>query len=179
MALANAAAATQNAPAAPVPPTLAQTFGPSVMTVDGPKGPTRIITYPDGKGGMGTLTIGPNGVVQNTQVGVGRASRDIPPGVAALLNDGMVAVVMIVVTLSVARIIGRMMDRRSAAPRADTDTSQRLQAIENAVESIAVEVERISEGQRFTARVLTERAHQPAAEFVGNSVREKSERANG
>ncbi len=33
----------------------------------------------------------------------------------------------------------------------------RMERIENAVESIAVEVERISEGQRFTSRLLSER----------------------
>ena len=34
---------------------------------------------------------------------------------------------------------------------------QRLARIEAAVEAIAIEVERISEGQRFTTRLLTER----------------------
>jgi hypothetical protein len=34
----------------------------------------------------------------------------------------------------------------------------RLARLEQAVESIAIEVERISEGQRFTTRLLTERA---------------------
>ena len=48
-----------------------------------------------------------------------------------------------------------------APPRAD-DSELRLARIENAVEAMAVEVERISEGQRFTTRLLSERAaHQP------------------
>ena len=34
----------------------------------------------------------------------------------------------------------------------------RLQRIEEAVDSIAIEVERVSEGQRFTAKVLAEKA---------------------
>ena len=34
---------------------------------------------------------------------------------------------------------------------------QRLARIENAVETVAVEIERISEGQRFTTRLLKER----------------------
>jgi hypothetical protein len=96
-----------------------------------------------------------------------------------LLNNGMTAFVLVVIGFPFARAIARLIDRRSEAPRADTDTTQRLRAIENAVESIALEVERISEGQRFTARVLTERATQPAPDFVGNGVREKAERANG
>jgi hypothetical protein len=153
---------------------------PRVTSVDGPAGATRIITFPDDPRGLRTITIGPNGVpMQNLPSSAGRPTRDIPPGVSALMNDGIVAVVMIVATVSIARIIGRMLDRRAAAPRADSDTAQRLQAIENAVESIAVEVERISEGQRFTARVLTERTQQPAPELIGNGMREKVERANG
>jgi hypothetical protein len=35
---------------------------------------------------------------------------------------------------------------------------QRLERIEQAVDSIAIEVERISEGQRFTTKLLSERA---------------------
>ena len=39
---------------------------------------------------------------------------------------------------------------------------QRLARIEAAVEAVAIEVERISEGQRFTTRLLTERHGAPA-----------------
>lgn len=46
-----------------------------------------------------------------------------------------------------------------AAPSADM--SARMARIENAIESVAVEVERISEGQRFTSRILSEGAAQP------------------
>lgn len=37
---------------------------------------------------------------------------------------------------------------------------ERLTRMEHAIESVAIETERISEGQRFTARVLSERAGQ-------------------
>jgi hypothetical protein len=37
------------------------------------------------------------------------------------------------------------------------DTSQRLERIEQAIEAMAVEVERISEGQRFVTKLLAER----------------------
>ncbi|MDB4905833.1 MAG: hypothetical protein JWO05_617 [Gemmatimonadetes bacterium] len=43
----------------------------------------------------------------------------------------------------------------AALPHLDDD---RLARIERAVDAIAVEVERVSEAQRFTAKVLTERA---------------------
>ena len=45
--------------------------------------------------------------------------------------------------------------------RGDLENSPRLQRIEQAIESIAVEVERIGEAQRFTTKLLADR--QPAA----------------
>jgi hypothetical protein len=40
-------------------------------------------------------------------------------------------------------------------------SDQRLARVENAVESIAVEVERISEGQRYVTKLLNDRTHAP------------------
>lgn len=51
----------------------------------------------------------------------------------------------------------------SAAHR-DADTAQRLARLENAVDSIAVEVERVAEGQRFVTRLLSEASGLPAAD---------------
>ena len=39
---------------------------------------------------------------------------------------------------------------------------QRLQRLEHATEAIALEVERIAEGQRFVTKLLSDEAHQPA-----------------
>lgn len=39
----------------------------------------------------------------------------------------------------------------------------RLARLEQAVDAIAVEIERISEGQRFTTKLLADRAQRPAA----------------
>lgn len=46
---------------------------------------------------------------------------------------------------------------------------QRLHAIEQSVESIAVEVERISENQRFTTKLLAGREAAPAASVAPSS----------
>jgi hypothetical protein len=48
----------------------------------------------------------------------------------------------------------------SRAPRGDS--SERLERLETAVDAIAVEIERISEGQRFVTRLLTEASPQAA-----------------
>jgi hypothetical protein len=46
---------------------------------------------------------------------------------------------------------------RQTPPNAFLDLTQRLDRIENAVETTALEVERISEGNRFVAKLLAER----------------------
>jgi hypothetical protein len=46
---------------------------------------------------------------------------------------------------------------------ADPDVQHRLERIEQAVDAIAVEVERMAESQRFTTRLLSERMPQSEA----------------
>ena len=67
---------------------------------------------------------------------------------------GMVAVVAIGVPL--ARGLARRLER-GAPPSMSSDVVTRLERMEQAIEAIAVEVERISEGQRFTTKLLSER----------------------
>lgn len=67
----------------------------------------------------------------------------------------LIAVVSIGVPL--VRVFARKMDRRSLQPAVPPEVQQRLERMEQAIDSIAVEVERISEGQRFTTKLLAER----------------------
>ena len=46
-------------------------------------------------------------------------------------------------------------------------SEQRLARVEQAVESIAIEVERIGEGQRYVTTLLDERAHSALAAVAG------------
>lgn len=57
----------------------------------------------------------------------------------------------------IARAIARKMDRESLQPKIPLELTGRLERMEQAIDSIAVEVERISEGQRFTTKLLSER----------------------
>ena len=57
----------------------------------------------------------------------------------------------------VARAFGRKIDRDSLQPKVPPEVMGRLERMEMAIDSIAVEVERISEGQRFTTKLLSER----------------------
>jgi hypothetical protein len=63
----------------------------------------------------------------------------------------------------IARAYAKRMERGSEGPRIPTDVSGRLERMEQAIDSIAVEVERISEGQRFTTKLLSERVQSPPA----------------
>ena len=44
------------------------------------------------------------------------------------------------------------------APSASPDTTARLERIEQSVEAVAIEVERIAEAQRFSAKLMAEQA---------------------
>ena len=75
---------------------------------------------------------------------------------------------MVIVTCSAAVLIVRMAASavlklsekkvRMIEAQRGTPSDDRLQRVEMAVEAIAVEVERISEGQRFTTKLLNEAA---------------------
>ena len=53
-----------------------------------------------------------------------------------------------------ARIVLMRAKRRAEGPRVE---DRRLQHLEQAIDAIAIEIERISEGQRFTTKLLSER----------------------
>jgi hypothetical protein len=95
--------------------------------------------------------------------------------------------IMIVFTIFVlsplAVSISRLFWRRASVPKyaaPSAESSQRLERMEQAIDSIAIEIERVSEGQRFVTRILSEprsagalgqaegdRLNVPAAEKVG------------
>jgi hypothetical protein len=56
-----------------------------------------------------------------------------------------------------ARAYAKRMEHGNAPGRVPTEVTARLERMEQAIDSIAVEVERISEGQRFTTKLLSER----------------------
>ena len=51
----------------------------------------------------------------------------------------------------------RRKELEASRPRLEPGVDDRLERIEHAIEAMAVEVERISEGQRFVTRLLSER----------------------
>lgn len=74
-------------------------------------------------------------------------------------------IVAIVLGVPLVRARIRREERGALPGGADPQAAERLARIEAAVESIAIEVERISEAQRFTTKLLAER---PAATLPRN-----------
>jgi hypothetical protein len=70
--------------------------------------------------------------------------------------------------IGVARAIWRRSARPAVPPAALTETAQRLAQIESSVDAIAIEVERISEGQRFVTKLLSDGQ---AAPMLGSGQR--------
>ena len=89
-------------------------------------------------------------------LGIAHGNREEPDGpyvvgTIAILSTAMVLIVGLVL---------RHRGKRNLAqkPVRDAEMTERLSRMESAIETVAVEVERISEGQRFTTRLLSERA---------------------
>ena len=83
--------------------------------------------------------------------------RGPPEGVIQLVGIVMFFLAAMVVLGPLVRAWARRLDKRGAGAAAPSDVAQRLDRIEQAVESVAVEMERVSEAQRFSARLLSER----------------------
>lgn len=75
-----------------------------------------------------------------------------------LMSMILPAVVITILGLPLVRVITRRLDQRQPSSPALARIEERLGHLEAGVDSIAVEVERISEGQRFTTRLLAERS---------------------
>lgn len=72
---------------------------------------------------------------------------------------GVIKVTMLCGTFLTAFVAFLIVNRRRSRPdsRALDEVSARLERMEQAVDAIAIEVERVSEGQRFTSKLLAER----------------------
>ena len=92
--------------------------------------------------------------------------------VMAVVMGSIAALVGIGLGTRVLWRLGSQPPRRAAPALADSEELQRLQT---AIDAIAIEVERISEGQRFTVSLLSNRLPPPSTER--NSTPPSSETA--
>ncbi|MGZ3330903.1 MAG: hypothetical protein ACXU9O_03505 [Gemmatimonadaceae bacterium] len=127
-------------PAPPEPPT------PQTFTIQGPGG-TKVITIP------------PH-AFDNT----------IPPQVEDISIMFFLTIGAIIIFLPLVRAFARRMDRRGGAAQIPNEVSSQLAHLNQAVDAIALEVERISEGQRFTTRLLSEQ-RDAARQTLGSGLK--------
>src|SRR6266568_2234174 len=123
------AAAAQARRATPAPPAFPAV--PGQITIRRPDGNT-VISMPP---------FGPN---------------TIPPQAVDISIAFFLTVAAIIIGLPLARAFARRMDRRGGTAPISNEIASQLNHLNQAVDAIALEVERISEGQRFTTRLLSE-----------------------
>ena len=75
-------------------------------------------------------------------------------------TEVLLAVIMVGMPSAVvlARMWFKHRERMGLLPNQAAALEQRMERLEQAVDAVALEVERVGEGQRFLAKVLTERA---------------------
>ena len=76
---------------------------------------------------------------------------------------GMIFVLTLALGFPLVRAYIRRKEAESIRPPGDAHIGDRLERIEQAIDAMSVEVERISEGQRFVTRLLSERPAERAA----------------
>jgi hypothetical protein len=95
----------------------------------------------------------------------------MPPEIVFLNTMEMLlpALVITILGFPLVRMLARRLERRdSPSGPALQKIEERLTRLEAGVDSIAIEVERISEGQRFTTKLLTERASDASRPAAGS-----------
>lgn len=114
------------------------------------------------------IELSKDGDVVSSTVSGATATADPPPTPMPIRNkalpDGLVdmmGIIMGAITLTtlgtpLVKAWARRFERRQEVQQ-HAQIDQRLAAIEQAIETVAIEVERISEGQRFTTKLLAER----------------------
>jgi hypothetical protein len=94
------------------------------------------------------------------------AENIVPPQAVDISIAFFVMIAFIIVGLPLARAFARRMDRRGE-PAPASELAPRLDRIEQAIEAIAIEVERVSEGQRYTTKAISDLRGLPSANAAG------------
>ena len=74
----------------------------------------------------------------------------------------------VIILAPLVRAYAKQLERSSPA-EVPTHVNQRLERMEQAIDAIAEQVERVAEGQRFTTKLLSERGAPHAPELPGGS----------
>src|SRR4051812_42399626 len=127
------------------------------------QGQTRVITAD----GRQIIVGGPVPSVPVTEIPRG-AEDLIPPQVVDMTIAFFIMLAVIIIGLPVARAFGRRLERRAdPVSLPDPAVAGQLQRIEQAVEAMSIEIERISESQRFIAKLQNGAAAERSALHAG------------
>lgn len=87
--------------------------------------------------------------------------NEIPPEAESIAIAFFFTIAAIIIGLPLMRAIARRIERGAPQPaQIPNDLRQQLHQISASVDAIAIEVERISEGQRFTTKMLADRSRE-------------------
>ena len=106
--------------------------------------------------------------LSSAAAGLVASTSDAPTFVGFSQNQVMVLSVLSIffiffpLAAGISKAIWRRPNKPAIPPAVMTETAQRLERLESAVDAIAFEVERISEGQRFVTKLLSEGQAAPA-----------------
>lgn len=85
---------------------------------------------------------------------------DVPPRAMGLGIAFIVAAAAVLILMPFTRALARAIDRSKTRSSVPAEVTTQLAQLSQAVDAIAVEVERISEGQRFTTKLLADQRDQ-------------------
>lgn len=113
-----------------------------------PDVPPNIVIHPPGAD-RGQIIVGGSEIPWNP-------NEAIPPQAVDISIAFFLTIAAIIIGLPISRAFARRMDRKATPSEIPREVSSQLQQLAQSVDAIALEVERISEGQRFTTRLLSE-----------------------
>ena len=100
------------------------------------------------------LSSSPAGMVAST--GIASNFAGFSSGQALALSIVSVIFIFAPLAIGFARTLWKRASRPALPPTVFNEAAQRLERLEGAVDAIAIEIERISEGQRFVTKLLSE-----------------------
>lgn len=123
------------------------------------QGPGTIVIPSDGGGPPVTIRVDGSGihVTQSGNETVIPIHDVVPRGAVQMTYAVCTALVAIVLVGPLLRYFLRRVERRQVTATLSAGVQARLDAMERNIDTVAVELERVSEGQRFTAKLLEQR----------------------
>ncbi len=143
------------------PPTTGDKAPSTPQVQKGPKG--IVIKGTDG-GKDVTINVDAKGIhfVQGTEETIIPIKDVVPQRAVDIIGIVMGSLVLMVVGLPLALAWARRMARRPLPSAMSSELAARLESLERNIDTVAVEVERVSEAQRFTTRLLEQRTPEHA-----------------